>query len=95
MCSLLLGQVRSCLHLVSKITPIVVYHPFLKGQRCCWLSCLVSNAPNQQYLICLTFRSDDVRVFARLQMGVPLIHLPVTVEMHGCHRLRSLVESSA
>lgn len=46
----------------TKTTPITVYHPFLKGQRCYWLCCLVSSTPNQQHLFCLTFRSDDVRV---------------------------------
>lgn len=82
-CYLLLGQVSSCLHLATlKITPITVYHPFLKGQRCYWLCCLVSNTPNQQHLFCLTFRSDDVRVFVRLQMGVSLIRLSIVVEMH-------------
>lgn len=82
---LLLGQVSflspSC-H--TKTTPITVYHPFLKGQRCYWLCCLVSNTPNQQHLFCLTFRSDDVRVFVRLQMGVSLIRLPIILEMHDC-----------
>uniref|UniRef100_A0A8C6MLA3 PUM-HD domain-containing protein n=1 Tax=Nothobranchius furzeri TaxID=105023 RepID=A0A8C6MLA3_NOTFU len=72
-----------CLHLVTKITPITVYHPFLKGQRCGWLPCQVVNTPNQQHLFCLTFRSDDdVRGFVALQMGVSLIRRPVTVEMH-------------
>lgn len=70
------------LHLVTKITPITVYHPFLKGQRCYCLCCLVSNTINQQHLVCLTFRSDDVRVFVGLQMVVSLIRLPVIVEMH-------------
>lgn len=66
----------------TKITPITVYHPFLKGQQCYWLCCLFSNTPNRQHLFCLTFRSDDVRVFVRLQKGVSLIRLPIIVEMH-------------
>lgn len=81
-CYLLFGQLILCLHLVAlKITPVTVYHPFLKGQRCYWLCCLVSDT-NQQHLFCLTFRSDDVRVFEILQMGVSLIHRPIIVELH-------------
>lgn len=73
-----LVRVSFCLHLATKITPITVYHLFLKGQRCYWLHCLVSNPRNQQHLFCLTFRSDVV--FDILQMGVSLIRQPV--EMH-------------
>lgn len=81
-CYLLFGQFiflsPSCR---TKITPVTVYHPFLKGQRCYWLCYLVSNT-NQQHLFCLTFRSDDVRVFEILQMEVSLIHRPIIVELH-------------
>ena len=66
----------------TNITPIPVYHPFLKGQRCYWLCCLVSNAPNQQHLFCLTFRSDDVRVSKDYKWGVSLSRRPIIVVLH-------------